>query len=146
MKPQSYSNPEDQAPVPGNEIANHPSETGQSEPSRKYDGHTPGPWRIYRGGLEGNISMVADLESDTYVVVEGYVLGDPLKDAALIADAPLLLQQRDELANVMDLVAAKFREYERLHLNKNTGDGDRKAAANRAFAEMCEVAIAHSRS
>ena len=34
VKTQSHSNPEDQARVPGNEIANHPSKTGQSEPKK----------------------------------------------------------------------------------------------------------------
>lgn len=34
--------------------------------------------------------------------------------------------------------AARFREYEALHLAKGTPDGEAKAASNRAMAELCE--------
>ena len=46
-----------------------------------------------------------------------------------------------DVRGALRAAAAKFREYERLHMAKGSIDGDAKARANCEMAEMCETAL-----
>lgn len=56
-------------------------------------------------------------------------------------------RRRDALATTAELLKtveqcrAQFRMYERLHLEKGSEDGQRKATANAAMAQLCDAAI-----
>lgn len=47
----------------------------------------------------------------------------------------------EKMAGMLRFAAAWFREYERLHRDKGTEDGQRKAAANAAKAQLLEDTI-----
>ena len=103
MKPQSHSNPEDQARVPGNEIAPDPSKTGQSEPIDRYKGSTPGPWDAIcdspRAPSRQRMALVAtDVGTRAADFTgSGKTYAADCANARLAADAPMLLAQRNEL-------------------------------------------------
>lgn len=52
-----------------------------------------------------------------------------------------LSKSNKRLREALEKARDKFREYQKLHLAKNTPDGTRKAQANRAMAEMCDAAL-----
>ena len=70
--------------------------------TNKYEGHTPGPWRVAKYEKRAvNVddgSVVA--RCGTSSVEQAHA------NARLIADAPLLLAQRDRLAEKMQLIAS----------------------------------------
>lgn len=69
-------------------------------------------------------------------------LSDKLATAQ--AERDTLKLQVAGLREALTTAAERFRDYETLHLAKETDDGRKKAASNEAMAEICEQALASS--
>jgi hypothetical protein len=78
----------------------------------KYEGHTPGPWRYHHDKYEGDAILAS--EKPVRWVVRRYedpdtghnVVDIPnTMDVMLIADAPKLLRERDELLDALRTAA-----------------------------------------
>jgi len=72
--------------------------------SSKYEGHTPGPWKWDEewGDLLPPDDPASDRLNIAVVETDRWFYGpDNLADRALIADSPMLLRQRDELAEAL---------------------------------------------
>lgn len=112
---------------------------------------TPGPWERTDEGLRGGLYWVVappgiddtiDLhesdngEANTAFIAESRTLL-PVLAAEIERQAGAAALLRDTLS----AAGAKFREYERMHLDKGTEEGARKAQANARMAQMCEAAL-----
>ena len=104
---------ESQAAVPGNEIANHPSKTGQSEP------FTPGPWAVVPS-IHGSEYLCVQIGSDKMYTTTEILPAD----ARLIAAAP----------DLFATLTALLRLY-RLDTGLQNGDNSVTAAAHNAIAK-----------
>ena len=79
----------------------------------KYEGHTPAPWEWPE---EDSILLKATLIIDTYkseryIITERHLSGDSIDrkaDAALIADAPLLLAEVKRLREELRITQSNF--------------------------------------
>jgi hypothetical protein len=96
---------------------------------------TPGPWH-YLDTDEVVGSEPDGFPSDTLICGLAGEITEP--NGNLIAAAP-------ELYAKVEIAAAIFREYERLHLGKGTRDGDAKARRNAQYADEMEAASAKAR-
>lgn len=112
--------------------------TTETKPS-PYAGHTPGPWQVLFGGMEGDTFATIGRNDLPYAIAcvepRGYVQAN----AALIADAPALLAERDalrgELAKSEAEAYALWAELERRMIVGHERDAVR-AEADEAIIEM----------
>ena len=108
--------------------------------------HTPGPWaRII---ADGYTVRHPQIYSDTGPVANATWLGDGRIDelnanARLIASAPDLLKQRDELLAAVQYAADVFAEYVALHKAKGAA-GAEKAQSNQHHLQVMLEAIANT--
>lgn len=116
---------------------------------------TPGPWqpepRDMAESGEWRVRIGSDGGNDGVYVA--HALGKSNKaNAAFIAESrtllPMLAAEVERqagaaalLRDTLSAAGAKFREYERMHLDKGTEEGARKAQANARMAQMCEAAL-----
>lgn len=72
----------------------------------KYEGHTKGPWRAYNGHISGPLDVVLAHTALGLIMVGGkdeYRISQSEEEAnaRLIADAPTLLAERDQLREAL---------------------------------------------
>jgi hypothetical protein len=78
----------------------------------KYEGHTPGPWRVEGELTEGDDNIGQSGDSTLSIHGDGLYIGEvgadygiheTIANAQLIADAPLLLEFYEEVKRIMDI-------------------------------------------
>jgi len=105
---------------------------------KKYEGHAPGPWAI---GLDTDNERAQVISSDGQHLcyIEQYPL---IPNAALIADAPLLLDQRDRLAEVVGRARDGFASLATILEDPNFTDRYGDGARCRRYERTCSAALA----
>lgn len=111
-------------------------------------GFTPGPWECfqgqtsyYRGDPENDPEpgvITAPNDGLILAVAVSNAVPDVAANMHLIAAAPTLYAK-------VEIAATIFREYERIHAEKGTVEGDMKARRNAQYAEEMEAAAAQAR-
>ena len=93
----------------------------------KYKGHTEGPWKL--GEFDRKLSVVS---SDNIIVANTAYRGARQREsnARLIADAPMLLKQRD---NLLNLLKESTEMLDRIMNNKEWGAIEEQICDNREF-------------
>ena len=85
----------------------------------KYEGHTPAPWRIEYGDMEQY--------GETYTVLSGIdvvALDVMRQDVALLADAPLLLEEVKRLQSEPTVTVDDYHKKGHLYVTVRFPDGD----------------------
>lgn len=99
---------------------------------------TPGPW-VSRGENLDRELIIGWQGLDLCIVLPDDERPDrAYADAALIRAAPALYER-------LALAAKQFRLYEKLHREKDTDDGRKKANSNMIYAQLCERTLAEAR-
>lgn len=112
--------------------------------------HTPGPWKAHFDetyfvtGIDGGRVAIATQLKGPYGIGGRRSAEESAANCRLIASAPDLLKQRDELLEAVQYAAAVFAEYVTLH--KAKGDaGAEKAQSNQRHLQVMLDAVAKAR-